>query len=161
MNGRTRHTAQFARHSIGPQGTTGKTVIKSRKGLPFRQGVLLSSIVYTDCLGPLLEVRRIRMRRSTCPDALTRPTGFGFAHLPYHPRHPRVLVTAEEVWRGKPDPEGFLLAAQRLGVRIEECLIFEDSPAGVAATMAAGAHVAIVGGQVPESEGHFMLANYL
>jgi mannitol-1-/sugar-/sorbitol-6-phosphatase len=74
---------------------------------------------------------------------------------------PRVLVTAEEVRRGKPDPEGFLLAAQRLGVRIEECLVFEDSPAGVAAAKAAGAHVAIVGGQVPESEGNFALANYL
>lgn len=74
---------------------------------------------------------------------------------------PRVLVTAEEVRRGKPDPEGFLLAAQRLGVRIEECLVFEDSPAGVAAAKAAGAHVAIVGGQVPDSEGHFALENYL
>lgn len=74
---------------------------------------------------------------------------------------PRVLVTAEDVQRGKPDPEGFLLAARRLEVRIEECLVFEDSPAGVAAAKAAGAHVAIVGGQVPEAEGHFALANYL
>ena len=74
---------------------------------------------------------------------------------------PRVLVTAEDVRRGKPDPEGFLLAAERLEVRIEECLVFEDSPAGVAAAKAAGAHVAIVGGQVPEAEGHFALANYL
>jgi sugar-phosphatase len=74
---------------------------------------------------------------------------------------PRVLVTAEDVRRGKPDPEGFLLAAERLEVRIEECLVFEDSPAGVAAAKAAGAHVAIVGGQVPDAEGHFALANYL
>jgi sugar-phosphatase len=74
---------------------------------------------------------------------------------------PRVLVTAEDVRRGKPDPEGFLLAAERLEVRIEECLVFEDSPAGVAAAKAAGAHVAIVGGQVLDAEGHFALANYL
>jgi mannitol-1-/sugar-/sorbitol-6-phosphatase len=74
---------------------------------------------------------------------------------------PKVMVTAEEVSRGKPDPEGFLLAARRLDVRIENCLIFEDSPAGVAAAKAAGAHVAIVGGHVPDSEGHFALANYL
>jgi sugar-phosphatase len=71
------------------------------------------------------------------------------------------MVTAEEVKRGKPDPEGFLLAAQRLGVHIEECLVFEDSTAGVAAAKAAGARVAIVGGHVPESEGHFAIANYL
>ena len=74
---------------------------------------------------------------------------------------PRVMVTAEDVQRGKPDPEGFLLAARRLNVRIEDCLIFEDSLAGVAAAKAAGAHVAIVGGHVPDSEGHFALANYL
>jgi mannitol-1-/sugar-/sorbitol-6-phosphatase len=74
---------------------------------------------------------------------------------------PRVLVTAEDVRRGKPDPEGFLLAAERLGVRIEQCLVFEDSAAGVAAARASGAHVAIVGGHVPESDGDFALPNYL
>lgn len=74
---------------------------------------------------------------------------------------PEVLVTAENVQRGKPDPEGFLLAARRLGVRIEHCLVFEDSPAGVTAAKAAGAHVAIVGRHVPASEGNFALTNYL
>jgi sugar-phosphatase len=74
---------------------------------------------------------------------------------------PRVMVTAEEVKRGKPDPEGFLLAARRLGVPIKECLVFEDSHAGVAAAKAAGAQVAIVGGHVPDAEGQFAIANYL
>jgi sugar-phosphatase len=74
---------------------------------------------------------------------------------------PRVMVTAEEVKHGKPDPEGFLLAAKRLGVQIEQCLVFEDSPAGVAAAKAAGAHVAVVGGHVPDTEGNFALENYL
>jgi sugar-phosphatase len=74
---------------------------------------------------------------------------------------PQVMITAEDVQRGKPDPQGFLLGAQRLGVRIGECLIFEDSPAGVAAAKAAGADVAIVGGLVPKAEGTFVLANYI
>jgi sugar-phosphatase len=74
---------------------------------------------------------------------------------------PQVMITAEDVQRGKPDPEGFLLAAKRLGVPIEHCLVFEDSPAGVAAAKAAGAHVAIVGGRVPDSEGNFALMHYL
>ena len=73
---------------------------------------------------------------------------------------PAVMITAEDVQRGKPDPQGFLLGAQRLGVRIDECLVFEDSPAGVAAAKAAGADVAIVGGLVPKSQGTFVLANY-
>ena len=74
---------------------------------------------------------------------------------------PRVMITAEDVERGKPDPQGFLLAAQRLAVPIGECLVFEDSPAGVAAARAAGAQVAIVGGRVPGDEGRFAIANYL
>jgi sugar-phosphatase len=73
---------------------------------------------------------------------------------------PEVMITGEDVRRGKPDPQGFLLAAQRLGVGIGKCLVFEDSPAGVAAAKAAGAHVAIVGGMVPGTEGNFVLANY-
>jgi beta-phosphoglucomutase-like phosphatase (HAD superfamily) len=39
--------------------------------------------------------------------------------------------------------------------------VFEDSPAGVAAAKAAGAHVAIVGGLVAGTEGNFVLSNYL
>ncbi|MEY4761874.1 MAG: hypothetical protein RLZZ200_1730 [Pseudomonadota bacterium] len=73
---------------------------------------------------------------------------------------PSLMITADDVRRGKPDPEGFLLAADRLGVPITECLVFEDSPAGVAAAKAAGAKVAIVGGRIPAHEGHFSLMNY-
>jgi len=74
---------------------------------------------------------------------------------------PRVFITGEDVRRGKPDPEGFLLAAQRLGVPIDQCLVFEDSPAGVAAAKASGAQVAIVGGRVPDNEGNFALMHYV
>jgi sugar-phosphatase len=74
---------------------------------------------------------------------------------------PEVFVTADDVSRGKPDPEGFMLAAQRLGVDVRHCLVFEDSPAGVTAAKAAGAQVAIVGGRVPDDEGNFALMHYL
>lgn len=57
---------------------------------------------------------------------------------------PAVLVTAEDVERGKPAPDCFLLAAERLGQRIEDCLVFEDAPAGITAAEAAGAAVAVV-----------------
>jgi sugar-phosphatase len=73
---------------------------------------------------------------------------------------PEVMITGEDVQRGKPDPQGFLLGAQRLSVPIDECLVFEDSPAGVAAARAAGADVAIVGGRVQGTEGTFVIANY-
>jgi HAD superfamily hydrolase (TIGR01509 family) len=48
-------------------------------------------------------------------------------------------LTAEDVERGKPDPEIYLRAATRLGVRPEEMLVLEDSHAGTTAAVAAGA----------------------
>jgi sugar-phosphatase len=51
---------------------------------------------------------------------------------------PGVLVTAEDVRLGKPDPECYLLAAQRLGFAPERCLVVEDAPVGVRAGLAAG-----------------------
>jgi beta-phosphoglucomutase-like phosphatase (HAD superfamily) len=49
-----------------------------------------------------------------------------------------VVVTQEDVTRGKPDPQMFLLAAERMGVRPEQCLVIEDSPLGLEAAKAAG-----------------------
>jgi sugar-phosphatase len=54
---------------------------------------------------------------------------------------PRVLVTADMVQRGKPDPEGYLRAASLLGFAAERCVVLEDAPAGVAAGLAAGMRV--------------------
>ncbi|WP_019616937.1 HAD-IA family hydrolase [Psychromonas ossibalaenae] len=51
---------------------------------------------------------------------------------------PEVMVCAEDVERGKPDPMPFLLAAERLGVQPNECVVFEDSPAGVKSAKEAG-----------------------
>ncbi|MDQ2838397.1 MAG: HAD family phosphatase [Actinomycetota bacterium] len=61
----------------------------------------------------------------------------------------QTLVTGDEVRNGKPDPECYLVAAQRLGVDPRFCLAIEDSPAGVAAAEAAGCVVVAVPNQVP------------
>ena len=47
-------------------------------------------------------------------------------------------ATGEEVERGKPEPDIFLLAAERLGERPAACVVLEDAPAGLAAAAAAG-----------------------
>ncbi|WP_077490448.1 HAD-IA family hydrolase [Sinomonas mesophila] len=60
-------------------------------------------------------------------------------------RYPAVAVTAEMVSESKPDPEGFLQAAARLGVEPRECLVLEDSQAGIAAGLAAGMRVLGIG----------------
>ncbi len=57
---------------------------------------------------------------------------------------PDVLITSTIVRRGKPDPEGYLLAAERLGVAASACMVVEDTPAGVQAGLAAGAVVVAV-----------------
>ena len=59
---------------------------------------------------------------------------------------PRLLVTAEDVRAGKPDPEGYLQAARRLGTDPRRCLVVEDAEASVAAERAAGATMAALKG---------------
>ncbi|MEU7730291.1 HAD-IA family hydrolase [Streptomyces sp. NPDC040724] len=58
---------------------------------------------------------------------------------------PAVRVTAESVQASKPDPEGFLQGAAALGVDPADCIVFEDSAAGIAAGRAAGMRVIGVG----------------
>ncbi|MFJ8598120.1 HAD-IA family hydrolase [Streptomyces shenzhenensis] len=58
---------------------------------------------------------------------------------------PGIRVTAESVGASKPDPEGFLKGAAELGVAPADCLVFEDSGAGIAAGRAAGMRVVGVG----------------
>jgi sugar-phosphatase len=57
---------------------------------------------------------------------------------------PAVLVSADDVEQGKPDPTGYRLAASRLGVDVVDCLIFEDAPAGIGAAEAAGAPLLVI-----------------
>ncbi len=65
---------------------------------------------------------------------------------------PEVLVSAEAVEAGKPDPEGYLKAAAALGRDIRRCLVVEDAPAGIQAGRAAGARVLAVATSHPASE---------
>lgn len=73
----------------------------------------------TSCTAPLLDAR------------------LAAAGLP----RPAVVVTRDQVANGKPAPDSFLLAAERLGVDPANCLICEDAPAGVQAARAAGMKV--------------------
>ena len=61
----------------------------------------------------------------------------------------QTLVCGDEVRRGKPDPEPYLLAATKLGVSPAQCLAIEDSPSGIASAETAGCLVAAVPNQVP------------
>ncbi|WP_309266308.1 HAD-IA family hydrolase [Aeromonas salmonicida] len=60
---------------------------------------------------------------------------------------PTLLVGAEDVVHGKPDPEPYLLGAKGLGVAPADCLVFEDAPAGIQSALRAGCAVVQVGGK--------------
>lgn len=62
---------------------------------------------------------------------------------------PELAVTAERVTNSKPDPEGFLLAASLLGIAPADCVVFEDSGAGIRAGLDAGMTVVGVGPHAP------------
>ncbi|ELY3903461.1 sugar phosphatase [Klebsiella aerogenes] len=62
-----------------------------------------------------------------------------------HARHraaglpmPKVFVTAEQVKKGKPAPDAYLLGAELLGIPAQQCAVVEDAPAGLLSGLAAG-----------------------
>jgi beta-phosphoglucomutase-like phosphatase (HAD superfamily) len=58
---------------------------------------------------------------------------------------PPVLISADDVAAGKPDPEGYLAAARRLGLAPQETVVFEDAEAGIRAARTSGARTVVVG----------------
>jgi sugar-phosphatase len=54
---------------------------------------------------------------------------------------PKVLVAADDVMKGKPNPEPYLQGAKLLGMKPEDCLVIEDAPAGIEAAHAGGMKV--------------------
>lgn len=57
---------------------------------------------------------------------------------------PATIVTSEDVRRGKPAPDCFILAAERLSVDPARCLVFEDAEVGITAATAAGCQVVVI-----------------
>ena len=75
--------------------------------------------------------------------ALERLASVGFPQ-------PAVLIGADDVAHGKPDPEGYARAARELGFEPADCVVFEDTSAGIAAGLAAGCQAVVVGGAVAD-----------
>ena len=67
---------------------------------------------------------------------------------------PPLVVTAESVTRGKPDPEPYRLGAAQLGLAPADCLVLEDAPSGIRSARAAGCRVLAVASSHQPSELH-------
>jgi sugar-phosphatase len=63
-----------------------------------------------------------------------------------------VLVSADDVSKGKPDPEPYLTGAKLLGMNSAECLVIEDAPAGIRAAHAGGMKAIGITSTYPASE---------
>jgi beta-phosphoglucomutase family hydrolase len=64
----------------------------------------------------------------------------------------QIIVDSSEVKQGKPDPEMFLLAARRLDLPPDQCIVFEDAIAGIRAAASAGMKTVVMATQLSESE---------
>jgi beta-phosphoglucomutase len=67
------------------------------------------------------------------------------------------VADGHDIERSKPAPDVFLVAARRLGVRPEECIVVEDAEAGIRAAKAAGMQAAAVGDAVRSAEADYRL----
>lgn len=98
-----------------------------------------------EILRELPAVRFAIVTSATRPLAMAR---LGYAGLIV----PKNMVTADDVINGKPSPEPYLKGAALLGVAPADCLVFEDTPAGVAAARAADMRVVALGNTYPAHE---------
>jgi mannitol-1-/sugar-/sorbitol-6-phosphatase len=101
----------------------------------------LSDVVATPGAPELLAALRLPWAIVTSADVRLAKARLGAAGIAAP-----LLVTVEDVRAGKPDPEGYLRAAELLGVAPEHCLVVEDAEVGVTAGRAAGAQVAALKG---------------
>ena len=91
----------------------------------------------------LEELRQMNLRLAIATSSV------GASARPFLDRHRltaffEVIVTGEEIERGKPHPDIYLRAAEKLGVTADACLVIEDALSGIAAGKAAGMRVAAI-----------------
>lgn len=96
-------------------------------------------------------LRNLSSERFAIVTSATRPLAvarLGYAGLPV-PQH---IITADDVGEGKPSPEPYLKGAALLGAKPADCLVVEDTPAGIQAAHAAGMQVIALTTTYPEHE---------
>jgi len=70
------------------------------------------------------------------------------------------MISGDMLAKGKPDPEGYLLAANKLGLQSSVCLVLEDAPSGVQAAKAAGMRCAAIP-SIYTKDGDFSKADFV
>lgn len=127
---------------------------EDREDVERRLYELEAEMVYEPCRGALdflnlLKERGIPMALVTSSDELKM--NHLWEQMPALKKYFDVIITGDMVSRSKPDPEGYLLAAAKLGVAPGNCVVAEDSRQGLEAARAAGAKVVGVAGTLPRN----------
>jgi mannitol-1-/sugar-/sorbitol-6-phosphatase len=131
--------------AVAPQiDAERENIIVEQREIEDREGV--TAFPGADRLLRALPAARFAIATSaTRPLAVAR---MGHAGLPV----PHNLITADDVIDGKPSPEPYLKGAALLRIASADCLVFEDTPAGIASARAAGMRVVAVGNTCPAEE---------
>jgi len=116
-----------------------------------REFLKLEKIEATDTEGvialPGAHLLLSELNRQNIPWAIVTSGSVPVAHARHAAAHlpkPEVFITAELVKRGKPQPDAYLLGAERLGLAPQDCVVVEDAAAGVMSGLAAGCKVIAV-----------------
>ncbi|MGM3191590.1 sugar phosphatase [Dickeya dadantii subsp. dieffenbachiae] len=116
-----------------------------------REFVALEQVEATDTTGiaamPGAQALLVGLDELDIPWAIVTSVTVPIAHARHRAAGlpaPREFITAEQVAHGKPNPDAYLLGAQRIGLSPAECVVVEDAPAGVLSGLAAGCLVVAV-----------------
>jgi len=126
----TRHLNELHGTSLDPLGVVRSKQRWVKEHLPELRAIPAVEAIVRD-----LATRRVPMAVASGSElSIVEPSLDAVGLRSFFP----VIVTPEAVRRGKPAPDMFLLAAERLGVRPQDCLVYEDGRSGIEAAAAAG-----------------------
>jgi beta-phosphoglucomutase-like phosphatase (HAD superfamily) len=100
------------------------------------------------------------LRKALVTSSGLADTQFNFAHSTYLEQFD-TIITAEDVVKGKPEPDCYLLSCQKLNLEPSRCLVLEDSNNGVRAGKRAGCTVAMIPDMTPQDPYSQQSADYL
>lgn len=127
--------------TVSPTDKSGEEILKER------------NVVFMELVKEKLELldgarELLMVLRKNFKTALVTSTERGYVDVVFEKtkigEYFDLLITGDMVSHGKPDPECYLIAAQKLGVSVEECVVFEDAPSGILSGKNAGMKVIAV-----------------
>jgi sugar-phosphatase len=134
-----RRTPDTVRHFL--PGASNSEVAAIVEGLEAREQGTITGIVEIPGARVLLESIEVPWAVVTSAPRELAVRRMAEAGLPAAP----VLVPADEIEHGKPHPDGYLRAAERLGIPARACVAFEDAEPGLRSALDSGARVVVVG----------------